>query len=611
MRLTSVSVSDVPPVGLFQASDLADVVVVAGPNGVGKSRLLNQLVNYLRAPQGQPNIAATVAATSSQEANAWGKRELKLQDPQDAGLFMATIQQSRFRRNWTSSLINFESDRSIRNVQPFQPTWDITDPDEEQVGWDLTWSFLRDRFSDTLHAMFRMIEAQRRGIATRAVQLKRSGEATMALNFQDPMAPFKSLFSRLLSPKELVDPSPRTQSLQYIQDGQEFDISALSSGEREVLNIAFDFQIRSPQDCIVFFDEPELHLHPELSYRLLQALQEIGRGNQFIFATHSPDIISASLDRSVIFLSPPRRDDAGQPVNQAVAVEEDDDANRALRLLGQSIGIIALGRRIVLIEGLEASLDKQLYGSILRNEFPELVLVPSGGKHLIESFDAVHTSVLSRSLWGVEFFMLCDGDTAPGTQARAEAISTGRLRLLPRYHLENYFLDEATWAAALTPLEAEEAWARDPTEIRSRLKQLAFDVVSYATALGVAAELRFEFGNISIMPKDCHGKSSSELAAMILARSRAETARLTRVLDDSRVTALVDERYSRLMDSLTTDSDEWQRLIPGRPLLNRLAGALVLSPARAKRLYIRAAEDGPTDPFAEVRAIFAAFAADA
>lgn len=37
-------------------------------------------------------------------------------------------------------------------------------------------------------------------------------------------------------------------------------------------------------------------------------------------------------------------------------------ANRALRLLGQSIGIVALGKRIVLIEGADSSLDKQTYG---------------------------------------------------------------------------------------------------------------------------------------------------------------------------------------------------------------------------------------------------------
>jgi len=376
----------------------------------------------------------TLSATCEDEVQAWqGKTFLNLADPTDVDLFLPTLQQSRRRQNWRSSIINFESDRSIRNVQPFVPTWDLQ-PDDP-VGWDHTLGFMRDRFYDTLHSMFRIIEAQHRGISSRATQLKRDGHDTMSLNFTDPMDSFKHTFARLLAPKTLVDPSPRTNSLQYVEHGTEFDIASLSSGEHEVLNIAFDFQLRNPHDCIVFFDEPELHLHPELSYRLLQTLQEIGDNNQFIFATHSPDIISASLDRSVIFLSPPRSDEDGAPINQAIPVSEGDSANRALQLLGQSIGVIALGRKIVLIEGTQASLDKQTYGSILQNVYPSLVLVPSGGRHIIESFEAVYESVLAKSIWGVDFFMLCDGDSAPPTSRGITSRTISSMRLYGLKHL--------------------------------------------------------------------------------------------------------------------------------------------------------------------------------
>jgi len=189
-------------------------------------------------------------------------------------------------------------------------------------------------------------------------------------------------------------------------DGQLFPITSLSSGEREVVNIVFDFLLRSPNDCIVIFDEPELHLHPELSYKLLQSLRIVGKNNQFIFCTHSPDIISASLENTVVMLTPPKADNG----NQAVRVREDDKTNQALRLIGQSIGIVALGKRIVLIEGSGTSLDKQTYGAILRARFPNLVLVPAGGRPLITSFDALQKQVLDQTIWGVQFFMLCDGD---------------------------------------------------------------------------------------------------------------------------------------------------------------------------------------------------------
>ena len=70
------------------------------------------------------------------------------------------------------------------------------------------------------------------------------------------------------------------------------------------------------------FDEPELHLHPELSYRLLQTLSSYGNRNQFVFSTHSPEIISASLENTVIFVTP--RNDSNS--NQAVVVHRDDES---------------------------------------------------------------------------------------------------------------------------------------------------------------------------------------------------------------------------------------------------------------------------------------------
>src|SRR5690606_29063975 len=98
-------------------------------------------------------------------------------------------------------------------------------------------------------------------------------------------------FHQLLAPKVMLDLDPRDQKIYYEHEGERRPISTLSSGEKEVLNIVFDFILRNPSDCVVFFDEPELHLHPELSYKLLQTLSSSGANNQFIFCTHSPDII--------------------------------------------------------------------------------------------------------------------------------------------------------------------------------------------------------------------------------------------------------------------------------------------------------------------------------
>jgi ABC-type cobalamin/Fe3+-siderophores transport system ATPase subunit len=610
MRLQEIRVENALPVRLFAVTDLSDVVVVAGPNGVGKTRLLDRIVAYLRGASPSSDIHGSIVATSPEEVTAWGERSsLDLSSDGDMALFRAMLQANRQRHHWRSSLINFDSDRSIQALQAYQPSFDILDPYEELVPWEATFGRMRDRYQDTLHSMFRLIEAQKQGIASRAIELKRAGETQMNLGFEDPMKPFKDVFAQLLAPKELVDPQPRLQHLEYRQDESTYDFATLSSGEREVVNIAFDFLLRRPEDCVIFFDEPELHLHPELSYRLIQTLQTIGKNNQFVLSTHSPDVITASLDRSVIFLAPAQDLPRGGPMNQAIPVSEADETNQALRMLGQSIGIIALGKRLVLIEGTQSSLDKQTYGSITRGRYPGLVLVPSGGKHAIESFASVYDAILSRSIWGVEFFMLCDKDSAPPSALpeATTAATAGRLRVLSRYHLENYFLDEFVWAEAFKDLEGETSWLRSPEAIREAMRQVAMGLTSYAAALGIASKFRLSVGNVDLMPKECHGKTQAELEALVAAKAEAESIRVSTVLDRSVIQVEVGSYFSALAKSLDEDTEGWKSLIPGKPLLAQFSSRANIGSSRAKTMYINAAASSGRAPFEELFEIFANF----
>jgi len=314
VRIHSIRLSDVPPVQRFEVEGLTDVVVLAGANGVGKTRLMQALVQAFRKPTHTGPVRLGIEATSKTEQEDWGKRTLDTGDPADCQLLARTLQKSHWRTQWQSSVVYFESDRSIQRLQPYTFSWDVIDPWEENIGWELTFGGLQTRFQDTLHSLFRKVQSRRDKIARKAEELMHEGATQMSLDFPDPLLPFKVAFAQLLAPKRLLDAEPKAQQLRYELNGQELDVSTLSSGEREVVNTVFDFILRSPSHCIVFFDEPELHLHPELVYKLLQTLRAVGRTNQFVFCTHSPDIITAALDQSVVFISPPQPDAANQAV---------------------------------------------------------------------------------------------------------------------------------------------------------------------------------------------------------------------------------------------------------------------------------------------------------
>lgn len=603
MRLTAIYARDILPIRRFEVESLSDVVVFAGRNGVGKTRLLDGLVNVFRNPSAYPQVRLTIEATCDGEKSRWGKPTLDTADIADAQRLVQTLQQNRRRADWTSSVVRFESDRSIQQIQPFTFNWDYSDPFQENTGWDFTLQGLRNRLQDTIHSLFRKMRSHRESIAREAEALRKEGQSHMALDWPDPMAAFKAAFSQLLAPKQLVDPDAQRQQLEYDVEGQRFPISSLSSGEREVLNIVFDFLLRKPQDSIVFFDEPELHLHPELSYRLLQTLRATGARNQFVFATHSPDIITASLDQSVVFISPWRDDGS----NQAVPVRPDDETNEALTLLGQSIGIVALGRKLVLIEGTSSSIDKQTYGSILENRFPELVLVPTGGRGFITSFERLQGAVLSRSIWGVQFFMLCDGDGFAAAHADPEHESQGRLCRLPRYHLENFFLDEHVIAAAFASLEPASSWLRNPEAINDWLREIARGHVAYATALVASAKLRAQVGNVDIMPDGLTGISVDELTTKFVERANEEANRVTRELFPDAITSLVHTTFQQIQSSLEAPGDEWKKVIPGKPVFNVFAQKTGLRSTRLKTAYIGVAASQRPGPFDEIVSIFERF----
>jgi hypothetical protein len=309
----------------------------------------------------------------------------------------------------------------------------------------------------------------------------------------------------------------------------------------------------------------------------------------------------------VVFISPPKPGNE----NQAVVVREDDQTHQALKLIGQSIGIVSLGRRVVLIEGRHGSLDKQTYGAILRGRFPNLVLAPSGGTSQVQAFGSTVERVLQNSVWGVDFFMLCDHDAITSRDGAADIENTakGRLKFLKRYHLENYFLDENIIAELFSAWEPSDSWLVSPDQIRIRLRQIAKSSISYAAALIVSREFRERVGNLDIMPDDCFAKSPTELATLIVAKADSERSRIDTSIASKDVLSRTNEVISRLELSLDSEAQLWKFLFPGRTILKRFCSTEHASFdfGRFKLGYLKAAESRSPSPFTEIDNIFESF----
>ena len=93
--------------------------------------------------------------------------------------------------------------------------------------------------------------------------------------------------------------------------GDEFDINELSSGEKQLFLRTLAIKMLNPENSIILIDEPELSLHPKWQQRIVDVYRKIGENNQIIIATHSPHILGSVKKENIMLLD---KDDDGEIV---------------------------------------------------------------------------------------------------------------------------------------------------------------------------------------------------------------------------------------------------------------------------------------------------------
>lgn len=187
MRITTIHIENAPPVQRFHVDTLSNMVVIGGANGAGKTRLLQSLIGFFRKPRADQDFYLLLAATTTEEEEEWNKPTLDTRLDDDCAILTRTLRRNR-RRAWRSGVINFESDRTVQKIEPLAFSWTFPDPNEEKVSSDATLSGLKNRWQNTLHAIFKQIGARRKRIADDGESLISIGTTTMPLDFPDPLS---------------------------------------------------------------------------------------------------------------------------------------------------------------------------------------------------------------------------------------------------------------------------------------------------------------------------------------------------------------------------------------------------------------------------------------
>jgi ABC-type cobalamin/Fe3+-siderophores transport system ATPase subunit len=490
MALRAFKVENEKAIRLAACEAVPPVMIVAGPNGVGKSTLLYALHRR----------TGTEIDSDTQ---------IIYQPPHRA------IRRQQIQRRWLSGggitrrISEIFSNESVEALEGLSIPFPRRAPDNV------------DEAGSTLKYTLGRLENRRQAVLAALVdQRSAEGRDVKTEDLLDIYEPIRRLTSRLLPHLcfERIDFSDESDircvfTRTDLVGEDELDLDDLSSGEKSIFILFLPlieadiaaglnrldptFQADTgnpPQDQVILIDETEQHLHPELQARLLGYLREEAArsGAQFLVTTHSPTLVDQAFDDELYLLNFP----SGPGQNQLRRIASTPERLDALRALAGSTFVVTTGRTIICIEGAADTAGGASDLRLLETLHPaatRYTFVPVGGKgNVIRVVEGLRGELAAAEL-GIRVAGLVDRDrTDP---------SLDGIVAWPVCMIENLLLDPVAIAHVATGVLPDDV---NPTTVEAALFEQAQEERHDEIALRVTREL----GAKTIRPK---GASSEEV----------------------------------------------------------------------------------------------------
>ena len=227
-----------------------DVNILSGVNGVGKSTILNKLVQRLRQPGELPG--SCVPGVNIEFS------------PSDATYIRFDVVRSFDRPLIHGDLLDKLSDGHVVTELDFQL-------------YQLQRRYL-DYQVNIGNRMIEMLTSKDPAIRDQAASL-----AEAKTRFQDAV---DALFGE--TGKKM---DRRSNEIQFLQFDEVLTPYQLSSGEKQILVILLTVLAEDGQPYVLFMDEPEVSLHVEWQQKLISLIRSLNPKVQIILTTHSPAVI--------------------------------------------------------------------------------------------------------------------------------------------------------------------------------------------------------------------------------------------------------------------------------------------------------------------------------
>jgi AAA domain, putative AbiEii toxin, Type IV TA system len=231
-----------------------------------------------------------------------------------------------------------------------------------------------------------------------------------------------------------------------------YNYKNLSGGEKAIFDLILDLAVkRRDFDRTIFcIDEPEAHLNPRVHGATLDALLSLTSGaGQLWIATHSIGMMRRAVDLyhqcpgSVVFLDFDQ--DFDQPVKMLPTVPNRAFWQKTLEVALADMAALVAPSEIIACEGSAGDAvgdvaDAAIYNAIFGNRKPESRFVAIGSNTNIEGDRFLVLQATAKTIPGCVVRRLIDRDEMTDVE-RGEKIAQG-INVLSERHLESYLFDD-------------------------------------------------------------------------------------------------------------------------------------------------------------------------
>ena len=441
----------------FTWFNIPDFVVITGPNGTGKSQLLELIYNSVLNKPGIYERVQIIGKSFKPDEITYLKGEWKLLNTNHVNL--STIQNYLNQQFQQFQQLNFgyNSEEQIRLKFLHEKIL-------KKTGKSISGNVTREEFIENFPEVFlhsenelsqKMSEVFYNYLLSK-IELKAKGKTANQIEEElgePPWIVLREIIKESKLPFEVNDPSSHgirdsfQLQLTHTVLNETVNFNDLSSGEKVLMSLVFylyNSQEKNIFPKLLLLDEPDAHLHPSMSQNFLNVIKNVlvDKFNvQVIITTHSPSTVMLAPEESIFEMSrvDPR-------------IQRSTSKNHSVSLLTAGLVYVGEGTKYFLVED---DVDVKFYSYIFNQltidgymdaSIPFVFISAStkdkpGGKDVVQNWvKKLQDSGLIGIVQG-----LIDADSN-------NQLSDGIFKI-NRYSIENYLADPILLYAALIDKE--------------------------------------------------------------------------------------------------------------------------------------------------------------